>query len=81
MRGKPFHESHLVKGYGQDTMVKLFEEPYAPSTAMDLLGINWLKRVSFCLHEVIRLQVNNVLVRNCYIIGVKTPPMISIMIK
>lgn len=62
-------------------MVKIYEKSYAPSTAIDLLEINRSKRVSLCLHGVIRLQVSNVLARNYCVTGVQTSPTVSVMVK
>ena len=81
VRYNPLHVSHMVKGEGQDAMVKLIEESYAPSKGIDLLENNRSKRVSLSLHGVSRLQVSNVLARNCCITGVQTPPTVSVMVK
>ncbi|MCP4609531.1 MAG: hypothetical protein GY845_12535 [Planctomycetes bacterium] len=80
MRWNPIRESHPVKGKGQDNMVKLIKESYAPLLGTDLHETNRSKRVSLCLHEVIRLQVSNVPARDCRIIGVQTSPKLSVMV-
>ncbi len=46
-------------------MVKLFECPHAPSSATDLPRLNRSKTAPLCERYVVRLQVSNVLARNC----------------
>ena len=55
-------------------MVKTFERSYAPSLSTDLLRLNRLKAVPLCERFVVRLQVNNVLARNCSTTGVQGAP-------
>jgi hypothetical protein len=43
VRWTPVHESHMVKGKGQDNMMKLIEESYAPNrklTYLRLIGLS-----------------------------------------
>ena len=80
VRWNPIRKSHPVKGYGQNNKVKLIEESYAPLGKYRSTETNRSKRVSLCLHEVIRLQVSNVPVRNCWIIGVQISPKLFVMV-
>lgn len=61
-------------------MVKLIEESYAPPGKYRPTETNRSKRVSLCLHEVVRLQVSNVPVRNCRTTGVQISPKLFAMV-
>ncbi len=55
-------------------MVKIFERSYAPSLSTDLLRLNRSKAAPLCERFVVKVQVNNVLARNCSTTGVQDEP-------
>ena len=59
-------------------MVKLTEEPHAPSVSDRPTGDNRSKACFSVFACVVRLQVSNVPVRVCLTIGVQAPPKLSI---
>ena len=80
MRRKPIPESHGVKGKDLSNRVRLIECPQASVSGNWPTETNRSKLCFLVLAQVVRLQVYNVLVRNCGTTGVQDAPKLLIRI-